>query len=51
MRYHFLQECVEKEEIVVSYMAMENQPADLLTKALGRTHIQDLRSKVGVQQP
>jgi hypothetical protein len=51
VRYHFLQECVEKGEIVVTYMATENQLADLLTKALGRIHFQELRSKVGVQQP
>jgi hypothetical protein len=51
VRYHFLRECVEKAKIVVSYTTMKNQLADLLTKALGRTHFQELRSKVGVQQP
>jgi hypothetical protein len=35
VRYHFLREWVEKREIVISYLATENQLADLLTKALG----------------
>jgi hypothetical protein len=38
VHYHFLQECVENGEVVVSYTMMENQLADLLTKALGRNH-------------
>jgi hypothetical protein len=38
VHYHFLQKCVENGEVVVSYTMMKNQLADLLTKALGRTH-------------
>jgi hypothetical protein len=50
VRYHFLRECIDRGEIIVSYMAMEEQLADLLTKALGRTRFQEVRTKVGVRQ-
>jgi hypothetical protein len=38
VRYHFIQECIEEGSIIVRYMAMMEQLADLLTKALGRNH-------------
>jgi hypothetical protein len=38
VRYHFIQECIEEGSIIVRYMAMMEQLADLLTKTLGRNH-------------
>jgi hypothetical protein len=50
VRYHYIQECVDENRIVISYTATEHQLADVLTKALGRVHFQELRIKIGVNK-
>ena len=37
VRYHFIRECVDEGRIVLSYTETEQQLADVLTKALGRS--------------
>jgi hypothetical protein len=34
IRYHFIRDCLENDQIVINYIPMENQLADVLTKAL-----------------
>lgn len=37
VRHHFIRECVEGGEIAVNWISGTNNPADIFTKALGRT--------------
>ncbi|GJW95627.1 ribonuclease H-like domain, reverse transcriptase, RNA-dependent DNA polymerase, partial [Tanacetum coccineum] len=37
-KYHFIRECVEKEDLTVEHISGEQQRADILTKALPRIH-------------
>lgn len=46
IRYHFVRERIESEEIKVSYVPTEHQLADLLTKALPRDRMVYLRDHV-----
>jgi L-alanine-DL-glutamate epimerase-like enolase superfamily enzyme len=46
IRYHYIREGVEHNRVKLEYSAEEL--ADILTKALGRDHFSELRSKIGV---
>lgn len=46
IRYHFVRERIESGEIKVEYVPTEHQLADLLTKALPRDRMVDLRDRV-----
>ena len=48
-RFYFIRECVEKGLVVVEHVAVTEQKADILTKALGRIKFKDMRSLSGVQ--
>lgn len=48
-RYHYIRECVERGKIVVEHVASDQQKADILTKALGRTKFKEMRELIGVQ--
>lgn len=48
-RYHFICDCVKKEEIEVDYVRSEEQLADILTKPLGRQKFIELREKIGLK--
>ena len=48
-RFYFIRECVEKGLVVVEHVAVTEQKADILTKALGRIKFKDMRSLIGVQ--
>ena len=48
-RYHFIQECVKKEQIVVEHIAGSEQGADILTKALARIKFKEMRELIRVQ--
>jgi hypothetical protein len=41
---HFIQDMVRKQEIEILYIPTQQQPADILTKALGRTKFKECRS-------
>ena len=44
--YHFTRQKVENNTIKVEYISTQEQPADLLTKSLGRTKFEECRSKL-----
>ncbi|XP_034601376.1 secreted RxLR effector protein 161-like [Setaria viridis] len=46
--YHFIRECIDGNRIVIGHTSTEKQLADMLTKALGRVHFQELRAEIGV---
>lgn len=48
-RFHFIRECVENELIEVEHIPGQEQRADILTKALGRTKLKEMRELIGVQ--
>lgn len=43
IRYHFISECIERDEIVVKHIASESQRADILTKALSTIKFERMR--------
>jgi hypothetical protein len=49
IRYHFICDCVDEDNININYTVMENQLADILTKAQGRIRFLELQSRVGVK--
>ena len=49
-RYLFIRECVENEKIEVLHVPGTEQKADILTKALGRIKLKEMRDLIGVQE-
>ena len=49
IRYHFIRECVEKNQIEVEHVSGDLQKADILTKALARTKYAEMRELLGVK--
>ena len=48
-RYHFIRECVEDKKIKIAFIWMEDQLADIFTKALGRLQFQEMRDWIGIR--
>ncbi|KAJ9542211.1 hypothetical protein OSB04_028717 [Centaurea solstitialis] len=48
-KYHFIRECVEKDDIVVEHINGEKQRADILTKPLPRIRFVTMRQLLGVK--
>ena len=48
-RFHFIRECVEKEQVEVEHVPGSEQKADILTKSLGRIKFKEMRKLIGVQ--
>jgi len=48
-RYHFIRECVENGQIEVEHVSRDEQKEDILTKALGRSKLNEMRNLIGVQ--
>jgi hypothetical protein len=48
MRYHFIRDCVDHEEIGLEFVGTNYQIADMLTNTLGRVRFQDLCDTIGV---
>jgi hypothetical protein len=46
--YHYIRECVEHNRINLEFIGTTEELADILTKALGREHLCELRSRIGV---
>ena len=49
-RFHFIRNCVEREQVEVEYIPGEEQRADILTKPLARTKFKEMRSLIGVKE-
>ena len=50
IRYHFIRECVENEEIIVKHVSSEEQRADSLTKALTSVKFETTKTLLGVKK-
>jgi hypothetical protein len=48
IRYHFIRECVEEDRVRLQSIGTTEQLADILTKALGRAHFCEMRSRISV---
>nr|GEW23764.1 ribonuclease H-like domain, reverse transcriptase, RNA-dependent DNA polymerase [Tanacetum cinerariifolium] len=48
-KYHFIRECVEKEDLTVKHISEEQQRADILTKELPRICFVTMRQILGVK--
>ncbi|WVZ54430.1 hypothetical protein U9M48_005223 [Paspalum notatum var. saurae] len=50
-KFHFIRECLDREQIVLRHTPTELQLADLLTKPLGKKQFAELCTLIGVKQP
>lgn len=50
IKYHFIRDCVEKGIVKLHYIPMDEQIADILTKALMKSKFEFFRDKLGVVQ-
>ncbi|GKE92741.1 ribonuclease H-like domain, reverse transcriptase, RNA-dependent DNA polymerase [Tanacetum coccineum] len=48
-KYHFIRECVEREDIQVEFVCGEYQKADILTKALPKIRFLTMRQLIGLK--
>nr|GEW88729.1 linoleate 13S-lipoxygenase 3-1, chloroplastic [Tanacetum cinerariifolium] len=48
-KYHFIRECVEREDIQVEFVSGEYQKADILTKALPKIRFLTMRQLIGLK--
>ena len=48
VRYHFIRNCVEENKVMLKYVKMDDQLADLFTKPLGISKFVELREKIGL---
>jgi len=47
-RYHFIQDCIEKNVLEVDHVGTYDQVTDILTKPLGRMKFTEFRMKLGI---
>ncbi|KAL7617208.1 hypothetical protein Lser_V15G00876 [Lactuca serriola] len=50
VRFHFIRECVENEEIEVAHVDGKEQKADMLTKALTRVKHEEMCRMIGIKK-
>jgi hypothetical protein len=48
VKFHFTRECVERGDINLEHVGTGDELADILTKALGRVHFQELWERIGI---
>ncbi|KAJ0577616.1 putative RNA-directed DNA polymerase [Helianthus annuus] len=48
-RFHYIRECVDREDIVVEQVSGIDQKADILTKALWKIKFKEMTEKLGVE--
>ena len=46
--YHYIRECVSEGAVEVKHVSTNEQPADILTKPLGRIRFAEMRRQLGV---
>ena len=49
IRYHHIKDCVQRKIMLLQYIPMEDQDADILTKALTRRKFEYHRGRIGVK--
>ena len=49
IRYHHIRDCLQRKVMLLSYIPMEDQDADILTKALTRRKLEYHRGRIGWQ--
>ena len=49
IRYHHIRDCVQRKIMLISYIPMEDQDADILTKGLTRGKFEYHRGRIGVE--
>ncbi|KAJ0515275.1 putative RNA-directed DNA polymerase [Helianthus annuus] len=49
IKFHFIRECVERDQIGVEHVSGDLQKADMLTKALAKIKFAEMRELVGVE--
>ena len=49
IHYHFIRECVERMEIIIRHVRIEEQCADVLTKAMCIVKFERMRKLLGVK--
>ncbi|XP_074346779.1 secreted RxLR effector protein 161-like [Apium graveolens] len=49
VRFHFIQECIERGGLVVKHVATQEQRADILTKPLGKVKFEAMKKLIGVE--
>ena len=47
VKEHFIRYCIEEGSIKTEYIPTADQFADILTKALGKAKLEDMRSRIG----
>ena len=50
IKHHFIRDCVEEGSIKTEFIPTADQLADILTKALGKTKLEDMRSRIGIKE-
>jgi hypothetical protein len=50
VKFHFTRKCVECGDIKLEHVGMNDELVDILTKALGRVHFQELHERIGVME-
>ena len=48
MKFHFLRDCVDGGHIVIEFVEIGGQLADVLTKLLGRLRLTELKEMIGM---
>nr|GFD06801.1 zinc finger, CCHC-type [Tanacetum cinerariifolium] len=48
-KYHFIRECVKRDQIYVEHVSGDLQKADILTKALPRVKFTEMRRLIGTE--
>jgi hypothetical protein len=49
LKYHFIRECIERGQIVVSRLGTEEQKADVLTKSMAAVKLSIMTHLIGVR--
>ena len=48
LRHYFVRDCVDQEKVVLKYISTNDQPADMLTKALSNTKFKNFRNSLNI---
>ena len=48
IHYHYIQEQIEDEKVMIFHIPGEDNPADLFTKLLGRIKVEKFKESIGL---